>query len=319
MMTILASHVHMSSISHHHAAASLRRRKRARASVTFMLASLAGVGCARVPSPLAPSVAGSVGMPHLGVLTDAEELASEGKGWKLLRDNQRGFGLPRFVHALERVAEAVATARPGGTLVVGDLSARNGGAIMPHFSHRNGRDADLVFFAMTLDGIPIASPGFVHYGADGLAWDSDERRFLRLDVEREWLLVKTLLEDNDARVQWLFVSRPVEAMLLEWASAKDEPAETLMRAQTVMAQPHPGGEHDDHLHVRTACSEDEMAHGCETSGPVRAWLAPEPLLPLDTRAVGELVLALLRTIDDDPDPHHETPARAPNRIPIALR
>ena len=46
------------------------------------------------------------------------------------------------------------------------------------------------------------------------------RRFLRFDVERTWLLVKSLVEDGDARVQWIFAHRNVEALLVEWARAR---------------------------------------------------------------------------------------------------
>ncbi len=282
------------------------------------LVAAASTACVRVPSPLTPLVAGSVGMPHRGVLTEGAELAKSGDGFALLRDNDRGYGLPRFVHAIERAAAIVAAVRPGGTLVIGDLSAQNGGSIMPHFSHRNGRDADLVFFAMTLEGVPIPSPGFLHYGADGLAWDETEHRYLRFDVEREWILVKSLLEDDQARVQWMFISRTAEAMLLEWASARGEPAETIAHAHDVMAQPQPGGEHDDHIHVRTACSVDDMVHGCETNGPTRPWLAISATPRLDAAGVDELVLALLQPLDavNAPSP---LPSAAAAPTPIAAR
>ena len=94
----------------------------------------------------------------------------------------------------------------------------------------------------------------MHFGADGLARDEAHGRWLRFDVEREWLLVRALLEDPEARIQWIFVSDVVQAMLLEWALARGDSAETIQRAQTVMLQPNPGGVHDDHLHVRTTCS-----------------------------------------------------------------
>ena len=302
-------------------AANCERLRAGAAALVVAAASVVSAGCLRVPSPLAPTVAGSIGMPHRGVLTNPAALAHEGDGWKLLRDNDRGYGLPRFVHAIERAASSVAAQRPGSTLVVGDLSAENGGSILPHFSHRNGRDADLVFFAMTVDGAPVESPGFIHYGADGLAWDERSGRFLRFDVEREWLLVKSLLEDDEARVQWMFISRAAEGMLLEWAHARGEPDETIARAQSVMAQPHPGGEHDDHIHVRTACSLDDLARGCEPSGPTRPWLAEPAATPLEPAEVAELVVAILEPLDLAPErraPPDPLPSAPVAPIPIAL-
>jgi penicillin-insensitive murein endopeptidase len=152
-----------------------------------------------------------------------------------------------------------------------------GGPTWPHFSHRSGVDADLLLYMSTLEGAPVESPGFVHVGADGLAHDPAHGRWLRLDVEREWWLVKALVEDPQARVEWIFVSDVVKALLLEWGLARGDLPETIFRAQVVMAQPNPGGVHDDHIHVRTVCSREEAVAGCEVKGPRRAWLDYETL------------------------------------------
>jgi len=264
------------------------------------LTALTGLaGCARAPSPLAPHYAGSIGMPHRGVLTKATELAPEGNGYRVLAPNDRHFGTPRFVATLKRAAAAVASERPGGTLVIGDISAKHGGKISSHSSHRSGRDADLLLYMTTLEGAPVAPTGFVHVGNDGLAWDDEQKRFLRLDVEREWLLVKTLLEDREARVQWLFVSTAVESMLLEWARARGESGETLARAMDAMTQPPPPAQsHDDHVHVRTACDPDEVAAGCEPTGPVRPWIvAVDQARAADVPSTIELVQDLARPLD----------------------
>jgi penicillin-insensitive murein endopeptidase len=182
-------------------------------------------------------------------------------------------------------------------LSVGDISIRGGGPLAPHFSHRSGRDADLLFYVSTLDGAPVQSPGFVHFDPDGLAWDPDHKRYLRLDVEREWLLVEALLTDPDARIQWLFVSRVVEALLLEWARAKGVDYALWARAEEVMLQPNPGGVHDDHLHVRTACSAAEITQGCEHTGPMRAWLVEAPSAPVASEdETTELISFLVRPL-----------------------
>lgn len=234
-------------------------------------------------------------MPHRGVLTDAASLPRMGQGYKWLRDDDRHYATTRLVGAIERAAATVAIERPGALLSVGDLSLKSGGQLMPHLSHRTGRDADLLLYVTTLDGAPVESPGFVHVGPDGLAWDEAHRRYVRFDVERQWLLVKTLVLDEEARIQWVFASRTVEAMLLEFARARGESGETMFRAQEAMLQPVPGGEHDDHVHVRTQCAIDEMAQGCEPTGPARHWIALEPFAPLPPDS--ELALELLRPID----------------------
>jgi penicillin-insensitive murein endopeptidase len=268
---------------------------RNRASLARVFAALFAVGaagCARMPSPLDPARSGSIGLPYGGCLTGAVEMEARGTGYRFLRQNDRHFATPRFTLALERAAARVAEERSGSVLVLGDLSTKHGGHLLPHLSHRTGHDADLILFATTLEGAPIPSPGFVHYGPDGLAWDEANGRYLLFDVEREWLLVRALLLDPEARIEWMFANKIIEALLVEWAQAKGEPADTILRLETVMLEPHPGGPHDDHIHVRTACSEEEEAAGCETGGPVRPWLAVRGAR-VDEAASDEELVAML--------------------------
>lgn len=265
-------------------------------SIALSAAALQATGCARTPSPLAPQLGGSIGLPHRGVLTQSAELPARGEGYRWLRQDDRHHGLPRFIRAIERAAAHVARERPGAVLQVGDLSTRSGGRLVPHLSHRTGRDADLLLYMTTLDGAPVESPGFIHVGSDGLAWDAEQNRFLRFDVERTWLLIKALLEDRDARVQWIFAHRNVEAMLVEWARARGESGETIVRAMDVMLEPHPGGPHDDHVHVRTACSSAEILAGCEHTGPHRAWLDGALGDAVSTVSEGELIDAILHPL-----------------------
>jgi penicillin-insensitive murein endopeptidase len=262
---------------------------------TWFFGAVALAGCARAPSPLAPAWRGSIGSPNRGVLAGGAELRRDASGIRWLRGNDRHWGSPRFTAAIERAGARVAHERPGAHLVVGDLSTpAGGGPLSPHFSHRSGVDADLLFYVTTLDGASVDSPGFVHFGADGLAHDEGNGRWLRFDVEREWMLVRSLLEDPEARIQWIFVSDVVQALLLEWALARGDSLETIARAQTVMLQPNPGGVHDDHIHIRTACSPEETVSGCEPIGPRRAWLSYE--LPASQERDQDLVAALLQPV-----------------------
>jgi hypothetical protein len=70
----------------------------------------------------------------------------------------------------------------------------------------------------------------------------------------------------------MFVSDVVQALLIEWALARGEPAALVARARDVMLEPHPGGVHDDHFHIRTTCSVEETATGCRPVGPRRRWM-----------------------------------------------
>src|SRR5262249_6693250 len=149
-----------------------------------VLGMAVSLGCVGVPSPLAPGLRGSIGVPHHGVLTVASPLAPSGDGYRRLRDDDVRWGNPHLVAAIRRGARRVAHERTDGApLVVGDLSTRFGGEASGHRSHRTGRDGDLLFYVTTPDGRAVASPGFVRFGADGLA-RTERGPFVRLDVER---------------------------------------------------------------------------------------------------------------------------------------
>jgi len=264
--------------------------RRLAALVAGLVAAVALGGCANAPSPLVPQVEGSVGVPHRGVLGGGVELP-RGDGVVWLRQDDRHFGVPRLVSLITRAAKQVRDARPSTSLVVGDLSRKTGGELSGHASHRVGRDVDLLLYLTTLDGVPVESRGFVSVGLDGLAWDKGRREFLRLDVERQWLLVKAIVEDPDANVQWIFVHQNIEALLLEWARAKNERPETLYRAMTMMLRPKPPADpHDDHLHVRVECLPEEVDHGCVPFGPAWPWLKKRPRVEPTTRDLLEALL-----------------------------
>jgi penicillin-insensitive murein endopeptidase len=211
------------------------------------------------------------------VQTDAVELPAQGKGYTRYRPKGNNhWGRPHLVSALTRIAAEMEDELPGSPLVIGDLGARSGGKIPGHASHRSGRDVDLLFYTLTPAGAPIASPGFVRFEADALAVVPDSGDYVRLDVPRQWLLVKKLLNDAEISVQFLFVSKPLEALLMDYARARGEPLELQYRAQTVMLQPGDSLPHDDHLHLRIACAPGEAHAGCSGGGPYWEWL---PTLP----------------------------------------
>lgn len=264
-----------------------------RKSIGFLTAfALATAGCFSAPTPLAPGLAGSVGMPNSGSQTGAVELPAHGLGFARYRPHGRNhWGRPHLVSSLTRIAAEVESEQPGGLLVIGDLGARRGGQIPGHASHRSGRDVDLLFYALTPAGAPVASPGFVRYEPDGLAFVQGGDDYVRLDVARNWLLVKKLLNDREIGVQFLFISRPLEALLMDYARARGEPLELQYRAQTVMLQPGDSLPHDDHLHLRIACSPDEIQAGCSGGGPYWEWLPPLPRGPeLDQALLQEIAL-----------------------------
>ena len=239
--------------------------------------ALLSVACLGTPTPLAPGLSGSVGLPHAGVLTGAAAMPERGPGYRLFRNTSARYGTPRLVATVKRAAGEVAALRPGAPMLVGDLSNRHGGFRNGHRSHRTGRDVDLLLFCTTPDGRSIPSPGFVRFGADGLAETEDKRLpFVRFDTERNWQLVKALVASPEADVEWLFLARWLEALLIEHARARGEDPELVWRAENVLLQPKDAAPHDDHIHLRVACTPTEAVAGCEGRGPAWPWL-PAPL------------------------------------------
>ena len=253
--------------------------------------SLSLWGCATaIPSPLEPQRHGTLGAANYGMLVGTPPLQPVQGTFEFLRDNERRYALPRFGAAMVRAAARVAREIPATpALVVGDFSSARGGQTSPHFSHRNGLDVDLLFYVTTLDGAPVRTREFVHFQNDGLGYSPVQRRWLRLDVRRQWALLRALLEDPEARVQWVFCNHHLEHLLLDWAIDHEEPEELVLRAAQVLLEPRPGGAHDDHFHVRTYCSDDEVAAGCVRTGPLRPWIHEQsaPLLS-DAELVAQL-------------------------------
>jgi penicillin-insensitive murein endopeptidase len=271
------------------------------------------VGCVGVPSPLAPGLSGSVGLPHHGVLAGGSKLPQSGPGFRRLRKDGVRWAHSRLVEAVQRAAARVAELRPGPKLVIGDLSAEGGGQIPRHRSHRSGRDADLLFYVMTPAGRSIDNSGFPRFGADLLAkTDRAEQRFVRLDVERNWLLVRELVSDPDARVQWLFVAHWIEALLIEHARALGEDDELVWRAEQVLRQPGDSFPHDDHLHLRIACSPEDEAAGCFENGPRWPWLERPSAVQLSD---AELLAALFDDAANDTGAETSKTLAAPQGAP----
>jgi len=243
------------------------------------LSLVLGSACFGTPSPLAPGLQGSVGWPHHGVQTGAVELPESGPGFVRYRaQGGHYWGQPALVDGIVEAARQVWQELPGGApLVVGDLSAEHGGKIDRHHSHRSGRDVDLLWYVTTPQGQSVQNPSFSHLGRDGMARVSGQG-YVRLDVARQWLLIRSLLSSELLEVQWLYSSSVVEALVLEHATTQGETAELIARARVVMAEPADGLPHDDHMHLRVACSPEGRVRGCEGGGPHWSWLSPPPWL-----------------------------------------
>lgn len=209
----------------------------------------------------------SVAWPNHGTLDHGRRLASSDV--RTLPGRNLQWGTDELVGLLQRTAARMRE-RFHVPLTVGDLSAREGGAVSRHRSHQSGRDADLAFFARTNPARGAARPvtlyDYVVFNREGLSLD----RALRFDVERNWALVETLLTDPQTRVERIFVSTPLRALLLSHARATHAPQRAVALAAGTLVQPARVSPHDNHFHVRIACPAGD--HQCHTG----VWLPPRP-------------------------------------------
>jgi penicillin-insensitive murein endopeptidase len=254
------------------------------------------------PTPLAPGFKGSVGLPHSGVQTEALELPKRGQGYVRYRPYGSAYwGQPELIAAIEETSAVMDEGFGGPPLVLGDLSARYGGKIPRHNSHRSGRDVDLLWYVMTPDGVPIKNPGFINVGADGIARDRSSGSLYRLDIPRQWAVVKAMLQSKRIHVQWMFCSRWVEALLIDYARARGEDDELVWRAESVMLQPKDSLPHDDHIHMRISCTPETSLTGCAGGGPYWEWLPQSPSLELtqqDLQEIGQQDPLVVQTSDE---------------------
>jgi len=163
-------------------------------------------------------------------------------------------------------------------LGVADFSRARGGSSRWHNSHHSGRDVDLLFYTVDGRGKPLAPPDeMITFDDDGKPYAGPrnkdgykdpawmERRF---DVRRNWELMEALLTDPSIRVQWVFVSEGLEALMLAWAKRHDRPRAVIEHARVVMNEPKDAPPHDNHFHVRVYCSRSDRFHGCDERGIV---------------------------------------------------
>jgi murein endopeptidase len=167
------------------------------------------------------------------------------------------YGRPELIGLLERAAARVAEEAEGALLYIADLSLKTGGWTQWHRSHRDGRDADLLFYAVHENGEPMGPPEqMLVFDASGEARLPDGT-VVRFDVERNWALVRALLEDDGAQVAKIFVAERLRRQLLAYAIGAEERPALIARAAEALVQPSDSLAHDDHFHVRIAQPEGE--------------------------------------------------------------
>ena len=221
-----------------------------------MLGSGSAWAAAAPKKPLEPNsvlpLGRSIGSPTDGRLSKAAHL-EDAPYLRVVPAYASGdvrWGLGSLVGMLDRSARTVRRQFPDAVLSVGHLSRSGGGELDRHASHESGRDADVAFYVKDTKGHALYADHFVKFAPNGMARTWPGAVF---DDGRNWLLVAALLDDPVAHVSHVFVSTPLRARLLAYASRIGVAPAVQTRAALTLVQPHGSLPHDDHFHVRISC------------------------------------------------------------------
>jgi murein endopeptidase len=189
------------------------------------------------------STSSSVGSPSRGRLVDGVMLPP-GAAYRVLfphRSFGTEFAVSEIVRAMDGFADRYGQIEP---MMVGDLSFRKGGRLVPHVSHQSGRDVDISY---PRSGAP---PNY--------------RRFhpittRTLKVKESLWLLKSFVEGG--QVEYIFVDRRFQRLLREEARRQGAPENWLNAVFQYGGTPgaiirHAKG-HRDHFHVRFRCQEED--------------------------------------------------------------
>jgi penicillin-insensitive murein DD-endopeptidase len=213
----------------------------------------------------------SCGAANRGALAGARPLPDAGFGFvtpEPWRARGLRYGTDELVGLIERAAARVAREHGGALLAVADLSAEQGGPVPRHASHQSGRDADLIYYAIDRAGDPFQPDEHMPmYEPDGRALRADSpvpaariaERFF--DLRRNWALAVALVSDPEVQVTRIFVSTRVRDWLLAYGRAAGASLDDFERVQAVLFTARDASSHQDHLHVRIACSAEDVEAG----------------------------------------------------------
>ncbi len=213
----------------------------------------------------------SIGDVTEGRLVYGRPVELPGRGHTLLpRHARRGlhYGTDELVDMIEFVGYRLRRRR-GSLLRVGNLAARHGGDITYSVSHNSGRDVDFAFCYQNAKGKRVRVSDFIALDAKGKSRKHGGK--YRFDAACTWTIVTAVLGHKGTQVQYIFIANPLRAMLLDYARSSGANARIVTRAAAVLYQPG-RRTHDDHLHVRIYCSEEDVGLGCVNTGVEHAWI-----------------------------------------------
>ncbi len=214
----------------------------------------------------------TIGFYTAGCIKHSSALPKDGEGYQVIRlSRDRFYGHPELIEFIQSLAKE-AHHLYGVTLLIGDISQKNGGP-MPdgHSSHQVGLDADILFWqhpiaterTLTLaeremiEPLSVLNPDLTEI--DPARWSPVYAKILKLaasfgDVER------------------IFVNPVIKKRLCE-----------IFPGEPWLTKIRPWWGHDGHFHVRLRCPNDNplcrpqepVTEGISCDGELAWWLTPK--------------------------------------------
>ena len=209
----------------------------------------------------------SFGPANEGMLLRPARLPARGEGFEIPRRwRNRGlnYGTDEMIAFLVETARRVRAELPGVSMQIADISWPHGGPSRWHRSHQSGRDVDILFIVRNSRGRVVELEDMIHFRANGTAvieLAEGGQKKLYFDVERNWVLIRNLIDNPVAEVQYIFVYDPLKQLLLDHARDIGEPEELVLAAGHLLRQPTFSAPHDDHFHARIYCAPTDRDVG----------------------------------------------------------
>lgn len=190
----------------------------------------------------------SIGFPGSGSVVGAMPMV-DGPGRELKHTPWKGWATTTTVATLDAILREWARRHPTEQVIlVGNMSARDGGRLEPHSSHQSGRDVDLSY-PQNWDR------------KEELNWRTMNATNLHRDLT--WELLELLVESGG--IEAIFIDSKLQKLLYDHAIATNR--HTKDELKTWMEYPSPPGTgnpliqhvrgHEDHIHVRFKCTPAE--------------------------------------------------------------
>mgnify|MGYP001222473752 CR=1 FL=1 len=192
-------------------------------------------------------VSESVGAPSAGSLVGGVPMMS-GRGRELKMIPWKSYATAHTVSTLDKILDQWAARGHAQPVLVGNMSARDGGRLEPHSTHQSGRDVDISYIQRLPKG-------------EELNWR--EMTQDNLDAAETWALLELLRESGT--VEMVFIDRAVQKLLYDWAVEKGGKSKGQLKrwmeyprngpVTSAFIQHVPG--HVDHIHVRFDCPKSQ--------------------------------------------------------------